>query len=854
MSGHHETERARAALHAIPADLSREDWTRAGMAAKAAGLGLEDFIGWSANAGNYAGPKDCASVWQSFKGEGIGPGTLFYIAKQHGWRDDSRSHQTPAQTLQKAPQRAQIDAGDVWDACEPASPRHGYIQAKRGTAEGLRQVPADSTLRIAGHDVSGWLVVPCATLAGELQTLQFVPPPGTGRKLNLPGSGFGDGLHIVGSLDDATRCHVVEGIGQAWACWQATGQPCAVTFGASRFLTVAKALRLHAPALPLVLVPDTGKEQQAEAIAREHGCSVARMPEGASPNFDANDFALRDGLDALKRLLAEAIEPPAPEPRFKLLSGADIEAMPPIQWRIKGLLPTRGLAQIYGPSKAGKSFLAFDMAAAVAEGCEWFGYRVNPAPVVFLALEGEAGFKLRAEAWKRQHGRELPADLRIVMQDFRINRYEDVQDLAAVVPTGAVVFIDTQNRSAPDADENSSRDMGLIIEGAKTLQSLIDGLAVLVTHTGKDASRGPRGHSSQIPAVDAAVEVQRNGDSRSWRADKVKDGTDGAEHSFGLEIVELGTDDDGDPLTSCIIVPEEAPARSRQKPQSAAMREASAAYCVACDEGRGLLDSAGKFIGLHVEDWRPYFYETSTSDGQDGKKKAFQRARKDLVSAGLASVSHDVYRLTEHSITIFEKQFMQAALERDTGQERDMGGTSPEARNGLKSGTGRDTTLEGCPDVPLVPALKTEIEKLGNSAHDVGANNPNSSLEESEPGEPPSGAGVPWLARARTVGAPAPEKKASKTHRENVHTLTRAFWAGGAETRQELPYVSRSAMRDLLISDGASQRAAQNKMDPTKKDGIIASLLAAGVIEDFEHGWLIVEQPLASTLMPQRQS
>jgi len=36
-----DIERARAALQAIPPSLNREDWTRAGMAAKAAGLALE---------------------------------------------------------------------------------------------------------------------------------------------------------------------------------------------------------------------------------------------------------------------------------------------------------------------------------------------------------------------------------------------------------------------------------------------------------------------------------------------------------------------------------------------------------------------------------------------------------------------------------------------------------------------------------------------------------------------------------------------------------------------------------------------------------------------------------------------
>jgi hypothetical protein len=81
--------------------------------------------------------------------------------------------------------------------------------------------------------------------------------------------------------------------------------------------------------------------------------------------------------------------------------------------------------------------------------------------------------------------------------------------------------------------------------------------------------------------------------------------------------------------------------------------------------------------------------------------------------------------------------------------------------------------------------------------------------------------------------------------------LGRAFWSGGAEQRGDAPYISRSAMRDFLIADGATQRGAQNQIEPGKKDNLIGQLLDAGVIEDFEHGWIIVDDTLASSLLIQ---
>ena len=683
--------RANEALFTIPPDLPREEWVRAGMAAQAAGLDFDTFNDWSAGAGNYDA-RDARDTWRSFKpGKGIGAGTLFSMAADHGWRDH-KTAQEPRKA-QTQPNPKGNAAAAVWSRCKPVS-GHSYIEAKQGIAEGLRVVPDGDPLTIAGHCVAGWLAVPAYGPGGDLKSLQFIPPPGQGKKLNMPGASMTGASFTVGTLALGGVVYVVEGIGQAWACWKATGHPAIVAFGWGNVARVAATLRQRDNAARLVIVPDRGKEAAAEKIARDLSAAVAFMPQDEPDNFDANDYGQREGFDALEHLLSQATEPPKPAPRYKLLTAADLEAMPPLQWRIKGVMPTRGLAQIYGPSKAGKSFLSFDMACAIAEGRRWFGYRVNAAPVVYVALEGEAGFKLRAEAWKRHNGRALPADLHLVMQPFRINQAQDVQDLAAVVPPGAVVVIDTQNRAAPDADENAAKDMGEIIEGAKGLQALADGLVILVAHTGKDASKGPRGHSSQIPAVDAAIEVNRNGDRRAWRADKVKDGADGAEHGFRLEVIELGTDDDGDTLTSCAIAPDDhAP---RHKLMTEAQRQGIAAYCLACEAGNGTLDAAGNFIGLHLEAWRDSFYRISTADTPDAKKKAFQRIRKDLAAGGLATVANDVYRVTEPATSIREVQFAHAARYRDTGQRRDIAGTSPDHQAGQAGHVSLD--MSRCPD------------------------------------------------------------------------------------------------------------------------------------------------------------
>lgn len=593
-----DTAKAIDALHSIPPDLPRDEWVKVAMAAHAAGVDFDTFDAWSAGAGNYdaAASRD---VWRSIKpGKGVGAGTLYRVAAEHGWRmGEGKPQQKPMQAPRKAaePPRKPVPGmspAEVWNRCEAATAAHGYIVAKAAAGvplDALRVVPTGDALRIQGQSMAGALVVPAYGPQG-LQSLQLIPPPGAGKKLNLPGAPMAGASFTVGEVVPGAPVALCEGVGTAWACWQATGNAAVVCFGWGNVGKVAADLRQRDAAARLVLVPDVGKEESAAEIAQALQCAVAYMPQGEPQNFDANDLAQRDGHDVLAGLLEAATEPPKPEPRYKLLGADELRNLPPLAWRVRGVLPAVGLAALYGPSASGKSFLAFDMAAAIAEGQRWFDCRVEAAPVVYAALEGEAGFKLRAQAWEASRGRALPDGLRMMLQPFKLTDGQDVIDLAAVVPAGAVVVVDTLNRAAPTADENSSRDMGEILEAAKTLQTLTSGLVVLVHHTGKNAAAGLRGHSSLFAAMDAAIEVSREGDRREWKVAKSKDGIDGESCPFKLAVEVLGTEPTGEAITSCVVVRDTAveDVRAVKLPQGGNQR-------VILDALRDLLQKAGPF-------------------------------------------------------------------------------------------------------------------------------------------------------------------------------------------------------------------------------------------------------------------
>jgi hypothetical protein len=257
----------------------------------------------------------------------------------------------------------------------------------------------------------------------------------------------------------------------------------------------------------------------------------------------------------------------ANDSRYKLLSTAQVRALPRLAWLVKGLLPVTGLAAMFGPSGSGKSFLSLHLAACIATGRDWFGLRVKRAPVVYLMLEGDAAIRTRLEALEAAYGTIPQSGFSVVVQQFVLTDPQDVADLAAVLPRNSVVFIDTLNRAAPTSDENSSKEMGLILQGAKELQGSIGGLVVLVHHTGKDQTKGMRGHSSLHAALDAAIEVERDAKgTRTWSVAKAKDGEDGKRVAFKLVKQVLGADADGDEISSCSVSPDSSAIFAKREP------------------------------------------------------------------------------------------------------------------------------------------------------------------------------------------------------------------------------------------------------------------------------------------------
>lgn len=250
--------------------------------------------------------------------------------------------------------------------------------------------------------------------------------------------------------------------------------------------------------------------------------------------------------------------------RFPITSLAASVVLQPGGWRIKNVLPDRGLVVLFGASGSGKTFVAIDMAYAIARGVAWRGNRTQRGRVLIVAAEGGKGMSKRLKAYADYYDidpNEVDIGLLTVPPNFLLS--EDVTDLAGAISASGgadVIIVDTMAQVTPGANENSSEDVGLALGNARALEMATEALIMMVDHSGKDASKGVRGWSGKRAAADAEHEVLKyeNG-TREIRVTKMKDGDDGLKWGFRLETVVVGIDMDGDTITSCVAVEADVP-------------------------------------------------------------------------------------------------------------------------------------------------------------------------------------------------------------------------------------------------------------------------------------------------------
>lgn len=287
-------------------------------------------------------------------------------------------------------------------------------------------------------------------------------------------------------------------------------------------------------------------------LANEHGAHISLSAPASAEDFEA---------------IVEAQQDPAKPVRFQFQPASLFASAQALPWLIKGVLPRAGLAVVYGASTAGKSFAVLDIGMAVARGIAWRGRRTRQGRVGYIVAEGSDGFRKRLAAYEKHHATSLDGvPFFVLAQAPNLMELKDARDIVVGIRAmgGAdVVVIDTFAQTMPGANENAGEDVGKALAHCRRIHEATGALVVLVHHSGKDQAKGARGWSGLRAAADAEIEVVRDATGRSLQLTKSKDGEDGTRWGFALDVVELGLDEDGDPITSCVAVEAELPVAAR---------------------------------------------------------------------------------------------------------------------------------------------------------------------------------------------------------------------------------------------------------------------------------------------------
>ncbi|AQW29113.1 AAA family ATPase [Ralstonia syzygii subsp. celebesensis] len=261
-------------------------------------------------------------------------------------------------------------------------------------------------------------------------------------------------------------------------------------------------------------------------------------------------------------------EAPAAPLRFQVIPAFEFMSHPPPSWIIKGVLPKAELVVLFGESGSGKSFVALDLAAAIARGRDWRGHRTRRGRVVYIAAEGAGGFRNRMVAYCMHNALEANAldDIGVIHAAPNFLQKADALDVAKAIKahgSADVIVVDTFAQVTPGANENAAEDVGKALSHCRGIHRATGAVVVLVHHSGKDSSKGARGWSGIRGAADAQIEVLRTPGGRMLRLDKMKDGEDGREYGFDLQVVPIGMDEDGDVIDSCVVTDAPVPLRGK---------------------------------------------------------------------------------------------------------------------------------------------------------------------------------------------------------------------------------------------------------------------------------------------------
>jgi hypothetical protein len=204
----------------------------------------------------------------------------------------------------------------------------------------------------------------------------------------------------------------------------------------------------------------------------------------------------------------------------------DVEPRPDTQkWLVDQLFAQSSVGLLGGPPKAFKTWVAVELALAVATGTPAFGRFAipDPGPVLFFGAEDPLpDLRTRFDGIARAHRLDL-AQAPVLLLDIAQLRLDDQGHLDRLRRTLAqhtprLLVLDPFVRLVTGLDENSARDVSAVLGALRTLQRQHNVTILLVHHMRKSPAAHPgqqlRGSGDFSAWADSALYLTRNDGER----------------------------------------------------------------------------------------------------------------------------------------------------------------------------------------------------------------------------------------------------------------------------------------------------------------------------------------------------
>ena len=312
---------------------------------------------------------------------------------------------------------------------------------------------------------------------------------------------------------------------------------------------------------------DRAWERFVSQVRTREGRTLAqdgRGPDDLWTKIRSTQAKLRSEMVRVPDQIVEVPDVGPPLPLEFWGEGDDVD--PPRDF-VEGMLIEDTLSLWFGDSNVGKTFVVFDLACHVALGRDWFGCDVEAGGVVYIAAEGAGSLRKRRKAWQTRY-QETDVNLAVIPSaiDFRSAGSDDVDRVIAACQKAAhrmgtpikLVIVDTLSRAISGGNENAPEDMTAFVQAVDRVRAEVGTHVASIHHSGKDTTKGARGHSSLRAAVDSEFEVVKLSDDVGIiKTAKQRDIEMSDNLGFKLEVVAVGSDRRGREITSCVVVPVE---------------------------------------------------------------------------------------------------------------------------------------------------------------------------------------------------------------------------------------------------------------------------------------------------------